>query len=352
MSHPWTDLELDTALEELHQAPGLAAADLAAQRSALLQLIDDQQTPRTAVRTLPSRRNTMAAGRLPRYLTVAAVIVLGALFVPTLITHDGQPVSSAAAATVFTRAADAITTSDPVVPEGSYRQVSTHSWTTAVTGPYAYLAETVITEWVPADSASPAKPWLLRHVDTNNRRWLVGTAKEAAAAGMTPTASTATTDYSGACGDFAGDAGGCNRAGSWQDPSPRFLSDLPRDTDQLRARLSAAAPPDSGAAGMFNYALDTLRSGSVPADLRAALYRVMSTLPGIVVTEGVINLDGRAGTALGIQGPGIRQDVILDPSTGEFIGSRSVQTEHSDGIPAGTTVGWTAVQTKVVANRG
>jgi len=103
---------------------------------------------------------------------------------------------------------------------------------------------------------------------------------------------------------------------------------------------------------MFNYALDTLRNGVTPADLRAALYRVMSTLPGIVVTQDVINLDGRAGTALGIQGPGIRQDVIIDPTTGQFIGSRSVQTAQAEGIPAGTTVGWTAVQTEVVRTRG
>lgn len=348
MSHPWTDSELDTALQDLHQ---VADGDLTAQRSALLQLIDEW-TPSAVVRTLPPRRNVMRVGRLTRYLTAAAVIVLGALLVPTLITHNGQPVTSAAAATVFTRAADAIKASDPKVPVGSYRQISSHSWATTETGPYAYLAETVITEWVPADPGSPAHPWLLRHVDTNNRQWLVGTAKDAAAAAMLPPASAATTDYSGACGDFAGDAGGCNRTGSWQDPSPHFLSGLPRDTNLLRERLAAAAPPDSGAAGMFNYALDTLRNGLAPADLRAALYHTMSTLAGIVVTEDVINLDGRAGTALGIQGPAIRQDIIVDPSTGEFIGSRSVQTEQSNGIPAGTTVGWTAVQTKVVAVRG
>lgn len=352
MSQPWTDTELDTALQDLYEAPAVADPDLTAQRAALLQLIDEQQSPGTAARTLQPRRNPMGVGRRARWLTIAAVLVLGALFVPTLITRDGQPVSSAAAAAVFTRAADAITTSDPTIPKGSYRRISSHAWTTTVTGRYAFLAETVITEWVPADPANPADPWLLRHLDTSNRQWIVGNPEEAAAANMLPTASTSTTDYSGACGDFAGDAGGCNRAGSWQDPSPRFLTDLPRGPVQLRARLAAAAPPDSGATGMFNYALDTLRNGVTPADLRAALYRVMSTLPGIVVTQDVINLDGRAGTALGIQGPGIRQDVIIDPTTGQFIASRSVQTTQAEGIPAGTTVGWTAVHTEVVSTRG
>lgn len=350
MTTHWTDTELDEALAALHETPPVTSDHLAAQRTALLDLMDAQSPRSLAARRSP---RSISVGRGLRWLTIAAVLITCAVVAPSLITHNGQPVASASASPMLIKAADAITISaqDPAVPTGAYRKVTTHAWTMTVTGPYAFLSETVITKWIPANSADTTEPWLLRHTDTGKRQWIVGTPEEAAAAGKLPTATATTTEYKGLCGDFFGDTGGCNRAGSWQDPSPRFLADLPRDPDQLKARLAAAAPPDSGAAGMFKYALDTLNQGVAPADLRAALYRVLSTLPDIVITQNSVNLDGRPGTALGIQTPGTREDAIIDPTTGQFIGTRSVQTDQANGVAAGATIGWSAVQTEVVQTR-
>ena len=84
---------------------------------------------------------------------------------------------------------------------------------------------------------------------------------------------------------------------------------------------------------------DLLRSGLVPADLRAALYRVLGKVPGLEITEQVANLDGKKGTAYGISDDGTRHDVIIDPATGQFIGERQITDEGFEGIPAGTVIG-------------
>lgn len=96
---------------------------------------------------------------------------------------------------------------------------------------------------------------------------------------------------------------------------------------------------------------DILRSGLVPAPQRAALLDALSRVPGVTATDGVANLDGVTGVAIGRFEPvreGQRQEIIIDPETGLLIGERTL---------AGTTVlGWgpneetslTAIETTVV----
>lgn len=122
---------------------------------------------------------------------------------------------------------------------------------------------------------------------------------------------------------------------SWQTPSPAFLAALPRDPAALRRRLyedskGQGNSPD-GEAVVF--VADILRSGIVPADLRAALFRVLRTVPGVDVTSGVATIDGRTGVGIGRveSHDGVRQEVVIDPATGELIGEREVATE---GVPA------------------
>ena len=58
------------------------------------------------------------------------------------------------------------------------------------------------------------------------------------------------------------------------------------------------------------------------------------------MTDDVANLDGRFGTALGIDDPsGNRDEVIIDGRTGEFIGERQV-------APDGAVGAFTAVTTR------
>ena len=63
-------------------------------------------------------------------------------------------------------------------------------------------------------------------------------------------------------------------------------------------------------------------------------------MPGLEVNDDSANLDGRVGTALGIDDPsGNRDEVIIDGWAGEFIGERQV-------APDGTVGALTAVTTR------
>lgn len=136
---------------------------------------------------------------------------------------------------------------------------------------------------------------------------------------------------------------------SWQAPTVDWLAGLPRDRALLRELLYA----DSAGRGrstdgeVLVYVADVLRSGIVPPDLRVALYRVLTTVPGVEVTAGDAELFGRSGVALGrveLFG-GDRQEIVIDPDTGDYLGDRyvspdgtisygSVTTTVVDGVPA------------------
>jgi RNA polymerase sigma-70 factor (ECF subfamily) len=47
---------------------------------------------------------------------------------------------------------------------------------------------------------------------------------------------------------------------------------------------------------------------------------------------------------------GVRQEIIIDPDTGLLIGERELLLQASDGLPAGATMGWTAVTTTVASS--
>ena len=93
-----------------------------------------------------------------------------------------------------------------------------------------------------------------------------------------------------------------------------------------------------------------MRTGVIPADLRAALYQAAALIPGVTVMDREATLDGRTGISLGMETPGYkaRKELIVDPSTGHLIGEREILLEDQGSIPAGTAVSWTAVTTTVV----
>jgi RNA polymerase sigma-70 factor (ECF subfamily) len=136
--------------------------------------------------------------------------------------------------------------------------------------------------------------------------------------------------------------------------SPARLGALPRDPYRLlnhiyKVTLGQGPSPDGEA---LVWIADTMRFGAVPADLRAALYNAAAMIPGVEITEEQANLNGATGIAIGrTEGAnGIRQDLILDPATGQLIGERQVLTraDEESGYPAGTTIAWTAITVSVV----
>lgn len=95
---------------------------------------------------------------------------------------------------------------------------------------------------------------------------------------------------------------------------------------------------------------DSLRTGVVPADLRAAMYKAAALITGVTVTDKQATVDGRTGIAIGIPSPdgGSRQDIIIDPASGLVIGEQAVLLRDYPGKPAGTVEYWTSVRTSVV----
>ncbi|HET9631779.1 MAG TPA: CU044_5270 family protein [Terrabacter sp.] len=140
--------------------------------------------------------------------------------------------------------------------------------------------------------------------------------------------------------------------GGWQTPNPAFLAALPRDVDQLRDRLYADAQGHGSSVDgeVVVYVADVLRSGLVPADLRAALFQVLKTVPGVDVTSRAVTLQGQLGVGIARTEPvnGTRQEIMVDPSTGLLIGERTVAVEGTSGVPAGTVITETRVRTTLV----
>jgi hypothetical protein len=135
--------------------------------------------------------------------------------------------------------------------------------------------------------------------------------------------------------------------GSWQTPNVAWLRALPRDPVTLRERLyaDAAGHGQSLDGEVLVLVADVLRTGLVPSDLRAALFRVLATVPGVKVQAGRTTVNGRTGVAIGRdETAGVdRQEIVVDPETGQLIGERRVAIRGVDGIRAGTVLGDTAV---------
>ncbi|MDQ1124258.1 CU044_5270 family protein [Microbacterium trichothecenolyticum] len=127
---------------------------------------------------------------------------------------------------------------------------------------------------------------------------------------------------------------------------------LPRNPRELLEKIyrdnGDAGPSRDGEA--LVWIADRLRSGTVPADLRSAFYETAALIPGVTITEQQATLNGRTGTAIGRDEDknGFRQDIIIDPETGAFIGERQVLLHPITDMPAGTATGSTSVTTTVV----
>ncbi|MFL6118241.1 CU044_5270 family protein [Actinophytocola sp.] len=343
----WSEDELDRALAALHAAGPPDEQALTHVRRALLTAAG---APEPAVPTRPRRRWawwTAAAG------TVLAVVA-GVLVVQTVQFENTIP--SADAVAQLNSAADRITSVDEPLGPGQYRYIATHAWWLAsIDGKYAYLAENLLETWVPPDEK---QDWLWRRDVTGARKWITGSEAEARNAGH-PIDETGWPEgeWRAPCGDwFAQEEGRepCKTPGTWQTPNEEFMAALPRDPGRLYDRLrtdTRGHGPDENQE-MLVYVADMLRSGLVPADLRAALYRVLAKVPGLQITEQMANLDGQKGTAYGVTAAGTRHDVIINPTTGQFMGEREITEDAMDDIPAGTVTEYTSVTTAVVNGIG
>jgi hypothetical protein len=129
------------------------------------------------------------------------------------------------------------------------------------------------------------------------------------------------------------------------------LAAMPRDPRALLAYLREfryqAGTSDEN---VFAHVVDLLRAGGLKSDLRAALYSALALMPSVTITEEQASLDGRVGTAIGLLGADgdTRQEIVIDPATGEYIGVRLVTVTGFGEIPPGTPLEYTALTATIV----
>jgi hypothetical protein len=250
----------------------------------------------------------------------------------------------AAAAVLQQAAASATTMIDPVVASGDYLKVETTSMSVSWFGDAPYASTTTEQMFVPRDRKDD---WV----------WIRPMSKPYATFGSE--SQKASDEYFAAIyGEHGADYVERLRApeGRWysgdSQVSPEALADLPSDPRLLLNfiyRTTIGTGPSADGEALV-FIADRLRTGVIPADVRASLYQAAALIPGVEVVEDQATLDGRTGTAIGrVEANGnFRQDIIVDPDTGLFIGERTTTLADENGIAAGTITGWSTVTTSVV----
>ncbi|MCC3293970.1 CU044_5270 family protein [Arthrobacter sp. zg-Y411] len=341
-------------------ARSVRESDLARSRAKSLAVRD---APSAAENTSPSPLHAVpplpgsaapAALRVRRrvLLASAAAALLVAGIVVADVVRPGGPGATAEAAQVLNAAADAtIRSSDPVVGPGQYLLTDTTtlfdtgveeadgsslSWQATVTD-RLYIPADKDGEWVwdrgalvPLDSSSEAAKAAAAQLDE------LGEGVENPAVGIQRSPG----------GAFYGDPPVTIIGSPLQE-----AGNLPRDPQALLELVYERADASGGSrdGDAFITIAMSLRSGVVPADLRAALYQAAALIPGVIIGDTQATVDGRTGVAIGFPFEDIeRYDIIIDPASGLVIGEQHVRLKDLPDAPAGTIVTWTSVRTSVV----
>lgn len=296
--------------------------------------------------TVPVPRHNKRRGlRIGGLSALGAGVVVTALVLTNVLGFAGWRggADAAAAEALHAAALATIKSTDPVVAPGQYLLVHTTAVNMATIASEDGSTSSLLFEssddlYIPADRDDD---WIWSRQPSTVYKTF-GPKSEAAAKGWTDDRGTSVELLQAKAGAFYGG----QPSGSFGD-----LSALPRDPSQLlnyiyRVTLGSGPSPDGEA---LVFIADRLRLGIVQADLRAAFYEAAARIPGVEITERQATLDGRTGVAFGRDEGGIfRQEIIIDPTTGQFIGERMVLLVAQDEVPAGTTTGWSAVSTSVV----
>jgi hypothetical protein len=238
---------------------------------------------------------------------------------------------------------------DEPVADDQYLYVATHDWSSAHVGTrwrdYRYRGESWRRDWIPGDRR---RDWLAEREPTGRRVWLSGSEKRAVAAGFAEFVRDRPADSRRVPG-----GGFFGADGWWQVPTADFLAALPRDPDELYRRLCTDSPAERrGYVGPLVYGVDVLRTGLVPADLRAALYQALRLLPGLTVVADTVNPDGAPAIALCLDHTPWRTEVFVDPVTGHYIGERQTCVARVRDCRAGWVLRSAAVTRAVVERIG
>jgi hypothetical protein len=120
---------------------------------------------------------------------------------------------------------------------------------------------------------------------------------------------------------------------------------LPTTPEALRARLlkekAVRAPDATDESALAQMASGLLSDTPAPPKVRAAAFRLLASLDGATVKQGVSDLVGRKGTAVAFsfRQYGMELQLIIDPKTGKLLSSR--HTGWKNGSSTVLASGWT-----------
>lgn len=328
-------LTLLRSLSEVVDDPDEAV--LARGRAALFERIRQE----TDAPLLPKRRAV-----LPRRLMLAAVgagAVATVLVGVNVLGAGSGGASPAAAAVLQEAAARAIQTTDPVLAPGQFLMVTTSAVSLVSSDTAAsYLVLHRDRLYIPADTADE---WVWDRPVPELYETFSPASEEAAAVDFARRAAEGRD-----VGELLRAAGGRFYGGEQFSQMTEFTS-LPRDPGKLLERIyvliGSTGPSREGEALVF--IADALRRGTIPAELRAALFEAAAKIPGVTITDEQVTFEGATGVAIGRveSTTGTRQEILIDPDTGQLIGERTVLLEPRGDLPAGP-LSTTSVETSVV----
>jgi hypothetical protein len=337
----WSEDELDQALAALGTPDAPDDRSFHRARAELL-VAAGAAAPEPEARA-PRRRGWWAAA-----VGTAAMIVAVVLVVQTVRSDGDLPTTAAARS--LNLAADKISTPDEPLRPGEYRYIARRALSVVSSQKSSYRAMVLDETWVPADEK---QEWLWRRSVTDVQKWVGGTWVESPQK-EDESIFVPRGEYRAPCGDWVADRP-CSAKGNWQSPNVEFMASLPRDPDQLfnLVQSDLAERGEHDGIDIVVTVAGLLQTGVAPADLRAALYRVLADVPGLQVTEQYANLDGMKGTAYGMsQADGYHYELIVDTATGQYIGDRSILENGLHDLPPGTVFGHSSVTTTIVTGLG
>ncbi|MFJ5700409.1 CU044_5270 family protein [Arthrobacter sp. NPDC093139] len=353
---------LGRELAAIDPASEVTEADLARSRARSLAFAGTEGSLGTGSRALKKRDARVSSLALRRQpvpvrrrvvlAAAAAVLLVGGIVTADVILPGYSGASAEAAQALHSAASASIKTSDPVVGPGQYLKVATTAVSSGGVAQQggtsaAWLDKTTGEVYVPADRS---QEWVW------NRGARVPTQFfSASAEAAWKEIEKKVSGSPGFKAEIVRADGGAFYGGPQNVINGMSLDEIPtipRDPKELLKLIydrTVGAGPSAEIEAVVTIA-DTLRTGIVPADLRAALYEAAALIPGVTLTEQQATLDGRTGVAIGIEGPfgGGRQDIIIDPDTGLMIGERKIALKATDVFPAGTATEWTSIRTSVV----
>lgn len=272
--------------------------------------------------------------RRPVIAGAVAVGLAGALLWAGLGPTSAGGASPAAAAVLTSAAAAVGSDAHGHLGPGQYLDVRETSYVINYQGDIAYLTRDTVETWIPGDHSAN---WVRRETFSAPLQFFGPNGPAGARAdfirqtgplrAFLPQSSTAPG------GRFHDQVG-------WLFATPAFMADLPRGQHELRDRLYQDSRDRGVSADQeaWVYLTDLLGTADVPADLRAALLRVARLIPGVVVLDGEVADNGRTGVGIGRAADigGERDELVIDPATGQIIGWRTVYLAgNRAGVPAG-----------------